>query len=79
MGFNFIITWNKTTYTNAGSLNTVVKEIKPTTINAQYSAGPKANANSVNGAANAANSKVPTQPAKNEPKPAAAKAGPARP
>ena len=52
---------------------------RPTTIKAQYSAGPKAKATSVKGAANAANSKVPTQPAKNEPRPAAASAGPARP
>ena len=52
---------------------------KPKTIKAQYSAGPKAKAISVKGAAKAANNNVPTQPAKNEPKPAAAKAGPARP
>jgi hypothetical protein len=38
---------------------------KPKTIKAQYSAGPKANAMSVKGAAKAANNKVPTQPAKN--------------
>ncbi len=53
--------------------------IKPKIIKEKYSAGPNLNATSVKGAAKAARIKVPTQPAKKEPKPAAAKAGPARP
>ena len=53
--------------------------IKPSTISEKYSAGPNLKATSVSGAAKAAKIKVPTQPAKKEPKPAAAKAGPARP
>ena len=53
--------------------------IKPNTISEKYSAGPNLKATSVSGAAKAAKIKVPTQPAKKEPKPAAAKAGPARP
>ncbi len=53
--------------------------IRPRIISEKYSAGPNLNATSVNGAANAARIRVPTQPAKNEPRPAAASAGPARP
>ena len=52
---------------------------RPKIINEKYSAGPNLKANSVNGAAKAAKIKVPTQPAKKDPKPAAANAGPARP
>ena len=51
----------------------------PTSIKAVYSAGPKANAMPANAGAKAANTRVPTQPAKNEPSPATASAGPARP
>ena len=53
--------------------------IRPRTISEKYSAGPNLKANSVSGGANAARISVPTQPAKNEPRPAAASAGPARP
>ena len=53
--------------------------IKPKIISEKYSAGPNLKATSVKGPAKAAKIKVPTQPAKKEPKPAAAKAGPARP
>ena len=53
--------------------------IRPSTISEKYSAGPNLKANSVKGAANAAKIMVPTEPSKNEPKPAAASAGPARP
>ena len=53
--------------------------IRPTIISEKYSAGPKLSATSVRGGANAASTRVPTQPAKNEPRPAAASAGPARP
>ena len=42
-------------------------------------AGPNLKASSVSGGAKAARISVPTQPAKNEPRPAAASAGPARP
>ena len=52
---------------------------KPKIISEKYSAGPNLNANSVKGGAKAAKIKVPTEPAKKEPSPAAAKAGPARP
>ena len=53
--------------------------IRPSTISEKYSAGPNLKATSVSGTANAARIRVPTQPAKNEPMPAAASAGPARP
>ena len=53
--------------------------IRPSTISEKYSAGPNLNATSVSGGANAAMMIVPTQPAKNEPRPAAASAAPARP
>ena len=53
--------------------------IKPSTMSEKYSAGPNLKASSVRGGAKAAMMIVPTQPAKNEPKPAAASAGPARP
>ena len=53
--------------------------ISPKIMSEKYSAGPNLKANSVSGPAKAARIKVPTQPAKNEPKPAAASAGPARP
>ena len=53
--------------------------IRPSTIRLKYSAGPNLKASSVSGGANAAMMIVPTQPAKNEPSPAAASAGPARP
>ena len=48
--------------------------IRPKTINEKYSAGPNLKASSVSGGAKAARIKVPTQPAKNEPRPAAARA-----
>ena len=51
----------------------------PRTMSEKYSAGPNLKASSVKGGANAANINVPMVPAKNEPKPAAANAGPARP
>ena len=50
--------------------------IRPSTISEKYSAGPNLKATSVSGAAKAARISVPTQPAKNEPMPAAASAGP---
>ncbi len=53
--------------------------IRPTTMSEKYSAGPNLKATSVSGGAKAARITVPTQPAKNEPSPAAASAGPARP
>mgnify|MGYP006195608349 CR=1 FL=1 len=53
--------------------------IRPTIMRAKYSDGPNSSATSVSGAAKAARISVPTQPAKNEPRPAAASAGPARP
>ena len=53
--------------------------ISPSTISEKYSAGPNLKASSVSGGANAAMTIVPTQPAKKEPRPAAASAGPARP
>ncbi len=53
--------------------------IRPSTISEKYSAGPNLNASSVSGGANAAMMIVPTQPAKNEPRPATARAAPARP
>jgi len=53
--------------------------MRPSTISEKYSAGPNLNASSVSGGANAAMMIVPTQPAKNEPRPAAASAEPARP
>ena len=53
--------------------------IKPSTIREKYSAGPNLNASSERGAANAARTKVATQPAKNDPIPAVNKATPARP
>ena len=53
--------------------------IRPSTISEKYSAGPNLKASSVSGGAKAARISVPTQPAKNEPRPAAASAGPARP
>jgi hypothetical protein len=53
--------------------------IRPSTIRLKYSAGPNLKASSVSGGAKAAMTMVPTQPAKKEPSPAAASAGPARP
>ncbi len=53
--------------------------MRPRTISEKYSAGPNLKASSVNGGANAAITSVPTQPAKKEPRPAAASAGPPRP
>jgi hypothetical protein len=53
--------------------------IRPRIISEKYSAGPNLKANSVSGGAKAARISVPTQPAKKEPRPAAARAGPARP
>ena len=53
--------------------------ISPSTMSEKYSAGPNLKASSVSGGANAAMTIVPTQPAKKEPRPAAASAGPARP
>ncbi|MNQ99485.1 hypothetical protein D3C85_1152220 [compost metagenome] len=53
--------------------------MRPRIISEKYSAGPNLNAISVNGGANAARISVPTQPAKKEPSPAAASAGPPRP
>ena len=53
--------------------------IRPSTISEKYSAGPNLKASSVSGGANAAMTIVPTQPAKNEPSAAAARAAPARP
>ena len=53
--------------------------IRPSTISEKYSAGPNRKATSVSGIAKPASTRVPTQPAKNEPRPAAASAGPARP
>lgn len=53
--------------------------ISPSTISEKYSAGPNRNANSDSGVANAASTRVATQPAKNEPSPAVASATPARP
>ena len=53
--------------------------IRPSTISEKYSAGPNLNASSVSGGANAATTSVATEPAKNEPSPAAASAAPARP
>ena len=53
--------------------------IRPSTISEKYSAGPNLKASSVSGGAKAAMMIVPTQPAKNEPRPAAASAAPARP
>ena len=53
--------------------------ISPSTISEKYSAGPNSNASSVSGGANAAMTTVATQPAKNDPRPAAASAAPARP
>ena len=53
--------------------------IRPSTISEKYSAGPNLKATSVSGPANAARIKVPTQPAKKDPRPAAASAGPALP
>ena len=52
---------------------------RPRTMSEKYSAGPNLKATSVNGTAKAASTNVPTQPAKNEPMPAAASAGPALP
>ena len=65
-------------FTSEPEANTTAP-IKPSTINEKYSAGPNLNAISDRGAANAANTKVATQPAKNEPKPAVNNATPARP
>ncbi len=53
--------------------------IRPSTMSAKYSAGPNLKASSVSTGAKAAMTMVPTQPAKNEPRPAAASAAPARP
>jgi hypothetical protein len=51
----------------------------PSTMSEKYSAGPNLKASSVSIGAKAAITTVPMQPAKNEPRPAAANAGPARP
>ena len=56
-----------------------MNQLKYSFIKLKYSAGPNLNASSVKGGANAAKINVPTVPAKKEPKPAAANAGPARP
>ena len=53
--------------------------MRPRIMSEKYSAGPNLKATSVNGTAKAARISVPTQPAKNEPRPAAASAGPALP
>ena len=53
--------------------------IRPSTISEKYSAAPNFKASSTRGTAKAANTSVPTQPAKNEPMPEVASAGPARP
>ena len=53
--------------------------IRPSTISEKYSAGPNLKASSVSGGAKAATIMVATVPAKNEPRPAAASAAPARP
>jgi len=53
--------------------------IRPRVIRLKYSAGPNLKASSVRGGANAAMMMVPTQPAKKDPRPAAASAAPARP
>ncbi len=53
--------------------------IRPRIISEKYSAGPNLKASSVSGGAKAARISVPTEPAKNEPRPAAASAGPALP
>jgi hypothetical protein len=53
--------------------------IRPSTISEKYSAGPNLKASSVSGGAKAATIMVATEPAKKEPRPAAASADPARP
>ena len=53
--------------------------IRPSTMSEKYSAGPNLKASSVSGGANAAMTSVATVPAKKEPRPAVASAGPARP
>ena len=53
--------------------------IRPSTMSEKYSAGPNLKASSVSGGAKPAITSVATVPAKNEPSPAAASAGPARP
>ena len=57
----------------------VTAPINPNTIKEKYSAGPILKAKSINGAANAAKTIVPTHPAKNDPIAATASAGPPRP
>ena len=53
--------------------------IRPSTMSEKYSAGPNLKATSVSGTAKPASTSVPKQPAMNEPMPADASAGPARP
>ena len=57
----------------------VTAATRPSTISEKRSAGPNLKASSASGGANVARIKVATQPAKNEPSPAIASAGPARP
>jgi len=52
---------------------------RPSTMSEKYSAGPNLKATSASGGAKAASSSVATQPAKNEPRAAMARAAPARP
>ena len=52
---------------------------RPRTMSEKYSAGPNCSATSASGGANRATMKVATEPAKNEPKAAVARACPARP
>ena len=54
-------------------------EIRPSTTSEKYSAGPNSRATAVKGGANSTSTRVATEPAKNEPRAAAASAGPARP
>ena len=60
-------------------LASTTAKIRPSTISEKYSAGPNSNARLVSGAPSAATRTVATQPAKNEPIAAMARAGPARP
>ena len=53
--------------------------IRPRIISEKYSAGPNSMASRVSAGAKAATTRVPTQPPKNEPSAAVARAGPARP
>jgi hypothetical protein len=56
-----------------------VAATRPSTISEKYSAGPNLSATSASGGAATAMISVATQPAKNEPTAAVARAGPARP